>query len=57
MEKHYKISDAAEILGVKVRTIRQWIHEEKIKAVKYPGGKHWFISESEIRRMQDGDKN
>lgn len=57
VEKSYKLSDAAELLGIKVRTIRQWVHDGKIEAAKYPGGKHYYVKESEIRRIQDGDKN
>lgn len=57
MEKSYKLIEVAEILGLKVRTIRQWVHDGKIKATKVPGGKHWLVLESEVRRLQNGDKN
>jgi len=57
MEKVYKLNEVAEILGLKVRTIRQWVHDGKIEAVKIPGGKHWFVKESEVRRLQNADKN
>ena len=59
MEKKYKLREVAEILGLKVRTIRQWVHDGKLEAVKAPGGKHWFVSDSELRRIlgKDADKN
>lgn len=56
MEKTYKLKEAAEILGLKVRTIRQWVHDGKIEAFKVPGGKHWFIKESELRRVQGANE-
>ena len=57
VEKSYKLRDVADILGVKVRTVRQWVHDGRIEATKVAGGKHWFVKESEIRRVQDGNKD
>ena len=53
MEKLYNVNQAADALGIKVRTIRQWIHTGKIKAGKYPVSNRWYIAESEIRRLRD----
>ena len=53
MERLYNVNQAAEALGIKVRTIRQWIHTGKIKAGKYPVSNRWYIAESEIRRLRD----
>lgn len=54
-EKAYKISEAAAIIGIKYRTIRQWIHDGKIKAFRYPNSRNLFIAESEINRLM-GDR-
>lgn len=53
MEKFYTLERVAEILGIKVRTARQWVHDGKLKAIKYPGGRIWVVSESEINRLLD----
>lgn len=45
------IREAAVDLGVKVRTIRAWISEGKIKA--YKRGSLWLIPADEVRRMSD----
>lgn len=55
MNNMYNTFEAAKILGIKTRTIRGWIHDKKIKAVKYNGGKKWFISSEEIERIQKGE--
>lgn len=52
----YNIRQASVELGVKVRTIREWIRSGKIKAVKYNGGTKWYISEEEISRIKSGKK-
>lgn len=52
MEKQYTIIQTAELLGITVRTVREWIRAKKITAKKYNGGRVWFISESEIDRLQ-----
>lgn len=52
MEKHYSLKETAEILGIKVRTVRDWIFKGKIKAGKYEDGKKWYIAKSEIERLQ-----
>lgn len=57
IEKGYTLKDVAKIMGLKVRTVRQWVHDGKLRAVKPEGAKQWVVSESEIRRLQNGDKN
>lgn len=42
-----------ELLGIKVRTVRQWIRDGKINAFKYDVSNRWFIPESEIRRLRN----
>lgn len=59
MEKHYSIRQASNLLGIKVRTVREWIRNGKLKAVKYGVSNRWFISEEEIARLtrgQDGNE-
>lgn len=56
-EKNYNIVKTAELLGIKVRTVRQWIRDGKLKAVKYDVSNRWFIPESEIERLRNGQKS
>jgi excisionase family DNA binding protein len=53
MEKQYTINQVAEILGIQVRTARDWVRKKKLKAKKYEGGRIWLIPESEIERIQE----
>lgn len=50
----YNIKETAEILGIKVRTVREWIKTGKIRAEKndYRHSNQWFISEDEIMRIK-----
>jgi len=57
MEKGYNLRETAAFLGLKIRTVRQWVHDGKIAATKLPGGSRWLVLESEIKRLQDGDNN
>lgn len=52
LEKRYNIREAADILGIKVRTVREWIKLKKIHAEKYECSNRWFITESEINRVR-----
>ena len=49
--KNYTIRQASSILGMSVRTTREWIRNGKIRAAKYPGSNIWRIPESEINRI------
>ena len=57
IEKGFNLQEVANLLGMKVRTIRQWVHDGKLKANKIPGTKRWIVLESEVRRLQNGDEN
>lgn len=46
IEKEYSIIEAAKILGIKARTVREWIYKGKLKAYK-PNGK-WLIFEKDL---------
>lgn len=53
MEKGFNLQEVADLLGMKVRTMRQWVHDGKIKATKIPGTKRWIVMETEVRRLQN----
>lgn len=52
MERNYSLKQAADILGLKVRTVREWVRLGKINAQKYDCSNRWFISESEMKRVK-----
>lgn len=49
----FSIKETALILGFKERTVRQWINDKKINAVKILG--EWRISIQEIERLKKGE--
>lgn len=51
VEKNYSIKEASTVLGVKVRTVREWIKTGKLNAKKYKVSNRWFVPESEIIRL------
>ena len=53
MEKNYSLVETAEILGVKVRTLREWLKDGSLQAFKYEGKKKWYVSQKEIERLQN----
>lgn len=58
MGKFYNIRQASDMLGIKVRTAREWIKTGKLKAKKYECSNRWFIAEDEIRRLiNNGNEN
>ena len=56
MENGYNLNEVARALGMKVRTVRQWVQMGRIKANKLAGSNRWIVLESEIMRLR-GDKN
>lgn len=50
--QHYNLKETAEILGIAVRTVREWVKKGKIKAKKYKQCSMWFVSKEEIERLQ-----
>lgn len=48
--KMYRMREAAVIFGIKVRTLRQWVRDGKIGAVKADNRWYWMIPQSEIER-------
>lgn len=53
-EKRYSVRQAANMLGIKVRTVREWIRNGKLNANKYGVSNRWYIPESEIVRITHG---
>ena len=53
MEKVYNTLQVAELLGLKLRTIRQYIQDGKINAKKVPGSRRWYVTESEVKRLRN----
>lgn len=52
VEKYYGIKQTSELLGLKMRTVRDWVIKGKIKAIKYQGSNRWSIPESEVKRVR-----
>lgn len=52
MEQMYNIVETSKLLGIKVRTVREWISSGKLRAQKYEHSNRWMISESEILRVR-----
>lgn len=52
MKQQYTLRETARILGIQVRTVRQWVKEGKIEAKKYDKCRMWFVSAEEIERKQ-----
>ena len=55
MEKGFNLIETARLLGITVRTARQWVADGKIKARKISGSRRWIVMESEIKRLR-GEK-
>lgn len=51
LPKFYSTPQVAKMFSVTVGTVRDWIREGKLEAVK-PGGRgHWRVAEEELRRF------
>lgn len=57
MERGYNLIQTAELLGLKVRTVREWVHSGKIRANKIEGSRRWIVMESEIKRLQNANED
>ncbi|MEM3989146.1 MAG: IS607 family transposase [Desulfurococcaceae archaeon] len=51
-EKLYRTSEVAEVLNISVSTVKKWIKQGRLRALRV--GKLWMIPESEIRRILSG---
>ena len=52
MEKLYKLSEFAKLVGVSRSGVVKWIREGKVRAVNIHG--RWYIPESELERLTKG---
>ena len=57
MEEGYNLIETANLLGIKVRTAREWVHNGKMRANKIEGSRRWIVMESEIKRLQGVKEN
>ena len=57
MERGYNLIQTSEMLGITVRTVREWVRNGKIHARKIKGTKRWIVMESEIKRLQGADED
>ena len=57
MERGYSLIQASQLLGITVRTAREWVHNGKMKANKITGSRRWIVMESEIKRLQGGQEH
>lgn len=48
-ERFYTAEELADYLKVSSQTVRSWIRERKLKAVKF--GRAWRIAENEVQRI------
>ena len=53
MKEFYSLNEVAEILGFSIKTVREWVTDKKINAVKILG--EWRISIQEIERLKKGE--
>ncbi|MEM4938203.1 MAG: helix-turn-helix domain-containing protein, partial [Sulfolobales archaeon] len=51
-EKLYRTSEVAELLNISVSTVKKWIKQGRLHALRV--GKLWMIPESEVRRILSG---
>lgn len=49
----YTLQEASTFVGVTVRTLRDWITQKKIPAVKI--GKKWFVTKDTIDKVLSGN--
>lgn len=50
----YSTGEAASLLGVSSRLVRQWIYERKMRGAEKHRDRKWRIPQSEISRMKVG---
>ena len=50
-QEFYNLDEVAKVLGVKVRTVREWVIRGKIKGRKLPPSRRWFVTAKEMERI------
>lgn len=51
IEKHYTTEQVAELFEVGAATVRQWIRDKKLAAIKLPGSGRIRVPESAVRNL------
>lgn len=49
-KQNYTLKETAKVLGIQLRTVRQWVKDGKLEAKKYDKCRMWFVSAEEIER-------
>lgn len=55
--KYYKVREVAQICGVKVRTVREWVKLGKIKTERDTNQWYYLIPETEVEKMRHRREN
>lgn len=57
--RYYKVREFADLCGVKVRTVREWVKLGKIQVKRDTNAWYFLIPETEVERMRHRheDKN
>lgn len=56
----YTLQEAANEIGIQIRTAREWLKKGKLKAEQDEYNHRWRVSEEEVRRLRlekDGNEN
>ena len=53
MDEYYTVKELSQLVKISDITIRQWIHDGKLKSVKIGGARR--ITKSEIERLIKGE--
>jgi len=53
VEKFYNVRAVCDLLGSPRVTVIRWIWEGKLRACKFPDGRLWRISESDLQAFID----
>jgi excisionase family DNA binding protein len=48
-----RVTDAARLLGVESKTLKQWVRDGKVRGGRTPGG-HWRVPRAEVDRLRAG---
>lgn len=54
MKKMLNLRQAADVLGLQLRTVREWVRSGRLAGVKMAGSNRWSVPEGEIIRVQKG---
>ena len=54
MDKRYSCEEVANIYGIQVRTVWDWIRKKKLPAVRI--GKQYYVSADDLRQLESKHK-